>query len=64
LRQAIQVCRLRGGGGDCSAQEAQLKALVDAGPVKLKSTCAGAQPDGEAAATTPAEPAQPEGGAQ
>lgn len=65
LKQAIQVCRLRGGGADCGAQEAQLKALVDAGPVKLKSSCAGAPAEGEpAAAAQPAQPAEPEGGAQ
>jgi hypothetical protein len=61
LKQAIQVCRLRG-GADCAGQEAQLKALVDAGPVKLKSSCAGAPAEGEAAAA--AQPAEPEGGAQ
>lgn len=64
LKQAIQVCRLRG-GADCSGQEAQLKALIDGGPVKLRSSCAGAPADGEpAAAAQPAQPAQPEGGAQ
>ncbi|HBS31964.1 MAG TPA: hypothetical protein DEA40_09495 [Parvularcula sp.] len=65
LKQAIQVCRLRGGGAECAAQEAQLKALVDAGPVKLKSSCAGAAAEGEPSADgQPAQPAQPEGGAQ
>lgn len=64
LKQAIQVCRLRG-GADCSAQEAQLKAMTEAGPVKLKSSCAGAPAEGEpAAAAQPVQPAQPEGGAQ
>jgi tetratricopeptide (TPR) repeat protein len=62
LRTQIQVCRLQG-GQDCDAAEAQLKALVDAGPVKLKSTCAGAA-SAEAQPTAPAEPAEPEGGAQ
>ncbi|MDZ7628930.1 MAG: tetratricopeptide repeat protein [Parvularculaceae bacterium] len=61
LKQAIQVCRLRG-GADCTGQEAQLKALIEAGPVKLKSSCAGAPADGEPAAAT--APPQPEGGAQ
>ncbi len=64
LKQAIQVCRLRG-GENCAGQEAQLKALVDAGPVKLRSTCGGASAEGApAAATEPAQPAQPEGGGQ
>ena len=65
LRQAIQVCRLRGGSADCTGQEAQLKALIDGGPVKLKSSCAGAPADGEPAAPAqPAEPPAPDGGAQ
>ncbi len=64
LKQAIQVCRLRG-GADCTAQEAQLKALTEAGPVKLRSSCAGAAAEGDgAAATPPADAAKPEGGAQ
>ncbi|MFZ5616879.1 MAG: hypothetical protein ACOZAA_06115 [Pseudomonadota bacterium] len=46
LKTAVQVCRLQG-GANCPQLEAQLKAIVDAGPVKVKSSCAG-----EAAATT------------
>jgi hypothetical protein len=62
LKTQIQVCRLQG-GQDCDAAEAQMKALVDAGPVKLKSTCAGAS-TAEAQPAAPAQPAEPEGGAQ
>ncbi|OFX00169.1 MAG: hypothetical protein A3E78_06175 [Alphaproteobacteria bacterium RIFCSPHIGHO2_12_FULL_63_12] len=61
LKTAVQVCRLQG-GANCPQLEAQLKAVVDAGPVPLRSSCKGA---GEAAATTQpaaATPAQPEGG--
>lgn len=61
LKQAVQVCRLRGEG--CAPIEAQLKALEDAGPVPLRSTCAGAD-NPEPAPATPAAPAQPEGGGQ
>ncbi len=61
LKTQIQVCRLQS-GQDCEVAEAQMKALVDAGPVKLKSTCAGASAEAQPAA--PAAPAEPEGGAQ
>ncbi len=60
LKTAIQVCRLQG-GANCAQLEAQLKAIVDAGPVKVKSTCAGA---GETpAAGQPAAPAAGEAAA-
>jgi hypothetical protein len=61
LKTQVQVCRLQG-NQNCGGVEAQLKALVDAGPVKLKSSCAGAAPEGEPAAAV--APAEPEGGAQ
>jgi len=38
LKQGEQVCRLKG-TEDCSKIAAQRKALVDAGPVPLRSTC-------------------------
>ena len=60
LKTAIQVCRLQGGSADCGALEAQLKALTDAGPVKIKSTCGGASTAG--ATTEAAQPAEAEGG--
>ncbi|MCB2114367.1 MAG: hypothetical protein KDD85_12590 [Parvularculaceae bacterium] len=40
-RTALQVCRLQG-GANCPQIEAQLQALIDAGPVPLRSTCKGA----------------------
>ncbi|MFN0025308.1 MAG: hypothetical protein ACKVS5_15570 [Parvularculaceae bacterium] len=58
LKQAVQVCRLRGGGASCANEETQLKALTDAGPVKLKSSCTGAEaPADAAAAVQPTQPA-------
>lgn len=55
LRTAVQVCRLQG-GADCPQIEAQLKALQDAGPVPLRSSCKGA-----AAAAGQQTPAETEG---
>jgi tetratricopeptide (TPR) repeat protein len=59
LKQAVQVCRLR--GENCASVEQQLKALEEAGPVPLRSTCAGANnpPAGETPAAPPAEGEQP-----
>lgn len=56
LKTAIQVCRLQG-DANCPALEAQLKAITDAGPVQLRSSCKGAAPAGGAAAAAPAEAA-------
>jgi len=58
LKTALQVCRLQG-GANCAQLEAQLKTIVDAGPVPLRSSCKGA---GAAAQPAAAQPAQPEGG--
>ena len=57
LKTGVQVCRLQG-GDNCPALEAQLKAITDAGPVPLRSSCKGAN-----ATATPAETAQPAEGA-
>ncbi|MGE0182283.1 MAG: hypothetical protein AB7P98_08490 [Parvularculaceae bacterium] len=56
FKTALQVCRLQG-GDNCPEIEAQLKALVDAGAVPLRSSCkgAGAAAGQPAAAEQPAE---------
>lgn len=59
LKTAIQVCRLQG-GADCAQLEAQLKAIIDAGPAPLRSSCKGAGA-AEGAAAEPG-PAPAEGG--
>jgi tetratricopeptide (TPR) repeat protein len=72
LKTAVQVCRLQG-GANCAQLEAQLKAIIDAGPVKPKSVCTAVgstdagtgqgSPDAAPPETPPA-PAETEGGAQ
>lgn len=54
LKTAVQVCRLQG-GANCAQLEAQLKAIVDAGPVKVKSTCSAAPTDAAGDEAAPAE---------
>ena len=54
LKQQTQVCRLQG-GDDCPQLEAQLKAITEAGPVPLRSSCKGANAATEQPAAQPAE---------
>lgn len=54
LKTAVQVCRLQG-GDDCPQLEAQLKAITEAGPVPLRSSCKGANAATEQPAAQPAE---------
>lgn len=59
MKTALQVCRLQG-GADCADLEAQLKAIIAQGPVKVKSSCGAPKP----AADAPAAPAEPEAPAE
>lgn len=63
LKTAVQVCRLQG-GANCPQLEAQLKAIQEAGPVQLRSTCAGANTPATPASPPAATPAPAEEGAQ
>ncbi len=58
LKTAVQVCRLQG-GASCPQIEAQLKALVDQGPVKAKASCAGANVPAAATTEAPAATDEP-----
>lgn len=62
LKTAVQVCRLQG-GANCAQLEGQLKAIVDQGPVPLKSSCDGPAraADQPAEAAAPAAPAEESG---